>query len=61
MVPDEDVVLKCDSLSNREKNVVCATLFYCANWFREDSSNRDSPTTDFNLLLNQDNLATDNH
>ena len=35
LAPTEDVVLKCDSLSNREKNVACATLFYCANWFRE--------------------------
>ena len=45
MVPDEGVVLKCDSLSNREKNVTCATLFYCANWFREASSNSDSLKT----------------
>ena len=35
LAPTDDVVLKCDSLSNREKNVACATLFYCANWFRE--------------------------
>jgi Fanconi anemia group D2 protein len=34
-MPQNDVLLKFDSFSKREKNVTCATLFYCANWFRE--------------------------
>lgn len=34
-LPKRHVLEKFESLSNNEKNVVCATLFYCANWFRE--------------------------
>ena len=35
-MPDRASALqKIESLSLNEKNVVCAALFYCANWFRE--------------------------
>lgn len=34
-LPKRQVLEKLEPLSSNEKNVVCATLFYCANWFRE--------------------------
>ena len=34
-LPKRHVLEKFESLSTKEKNVVCGTLFYCANWFRE--------------------------
>lgn len=34
-MPQADTYEKFDSLSSSEKNVTCASVFYCINWFRE--------------------------
>ncbi|KAK7101914.1 hypothetical protein V1264_020222 [Littorina saxatilis] len=34
-LPEETVYTKLDSLSEKEKDVLCTALFHCLNWFRE--------------------------
>ncbi|KAJ8301396.1 hypothetical protein KUTeg_020383 [Tegillarca granosa] len=34
-LPKEEVFDKIESLSQKEKETICACLFYCINWFRE--------------------------
>ncbi|KAL8611263.1 hypothetical protein ACOMHN_013694 [Nucella lapillus] len=34
-LPEETVYTKLESLSEKEKDVLCTSLFHCLNWFRE--------------------------
>ena len=34
-IPESDIAEKMSGLGQREKDVVCASLFLCINWFRE--------------------------